>query len=150
MKNVISLPITPKQPDQQVVSLIRRAFPAIQRLTFLDAIALSGTQFGPEQDAVQLSKTPSSDVNTLEKSMKSQNKDSETNIRTEKTENTVIKSIDDYVFPLLPPHFSFIRMEKVLKARSPILRFWKIFGLHPRYGQKDILPIYSCTPQAEG
>lgn len=141
MKNVISLPITPKQPDQQVVSLIRRAFPAIQRLTLLDAIALSGTQFGPEQNAVQLSKTPSSDVNTLEKSMKSQNKDSETNIRTEKTENTVIKSIDDYVFPLLPPHFSFIRMEKVLKARSPILRFWKIFGLHPRYGQKDILPI---------
>lgn len=143
MKNVISLPIIPQQPDQRIVGHIGRAFPSIQRLTLLDAIALSGTQFGSEQNSAQSVKTTNPETISSDKPIKVQSNDSDSNYRaqSEKPETTIIKFIDDYVFSLPPPHFSFIRMEQVLKARSPILRFWKIFGLHPRYGQKDIVPI---------
>ncbi|CAN6660425.1 hypothetical protein TRVA0_032S01002 [Trichomonascus vanleenenianus] len=52
------------------------------------------------------------------------------------------------IFPIEVPFYSMARNKQLIKARAPILRFWKIFGLAPQDGEKDIAVILLCPSGA--
>lgn len=45
------------------------------------------------------------------------------------------------LFSIDTPHYTMVRMNQTLKAKSPILRFWKVFGLEPKNGKKTLSVI---------
>lgn len=50
----------------------------------------------------------------------------------------------EFSFHIDAPHYTMIRMNQMLKAKSPILRFWKVFGLEPNYGKKSLAVLMMC------
>lgn len=53
------------------------------------------------------------------------------------------------IFPISVPFYSVLRAQDQLKARAPILRFWKVFGLTPQHGPKDLTTVM-VTPGGKG
>lgn len=53
------------------------------------------------------------------------------------------------VMHLPAPLYAFLRSDQPLKARGPILRFWKVFGLAPLYGTKA-LDVICLSPNGDG
>lgn len=146
--DIIPSIIYPEQPDPIIVKLVTSVFPALEKLSLLDAIYISERQPAQTQEnnLIKSKSHPGDELTTDQNGSSTPTRIESENgsqPQPEKTENAVTrKSDDELVFSLVPPHFSFIRMDQVLKARSPILRFWKVFGLNPRYGQKNITTIF--------
>lgn len=134
-----------EQPDQPIISLVTNVFPSLCKLSLLDAIHISDA---PPVDDTSASKSLPGDESGQESLPRADGK----NIAQppERPKSAInAKADEDLIFSLPPPHFSFIRMDQVLKARTPILRFWKVFGLNPRFGQKNITSIF-LHPAGEG
>lgn len=53
------------------------------------------------------------------------------------------------IFPMSVPFYSVIRSQAKMKARAPILRFWKVFGLTPQHGPKDLTTLM-ISPSGKG
>lgn len=53
------------------------------------------------------------------------------------------------VMHLPAPLYAFMRSDQPLKARGPILRFWKVFGLAPLHGPKA-LDVLCLSPSGDG
>lgn len=53
------------------------------------------------------------------------------------------------IFPISVPFYSVIRAQAKMKARAPILRFWKVFGLTPQHGPKDLTTLM-ISPSGKG
>lgn len=54
---------------------------------------------------------------------------------------------DDMIFWLPPPRYTLFRMSQLLQAQPTLLRLWKVFGLAPRSGVKDIT-VVSVVPNS--
>lgn len=156
LEDIIPSVVYPEQPDQDVLNIVAKVFPSLQKLTLYDAIYISEAQ--PAQPAPPLqndsitpniSKTLSGTESVPENDSTLSRTETETTSQPTTESAVTRKSEDDLVYPITPPHFSFIRMEQVLKAKTPILRFWKVFGLNPRYGQKNITTLL-IHPAGEG
>lgn len=48
------------------------------------------------------------------------------------------------IVSLPPPMYAVMRMNQRQKARSPILRFWRMFGLRPQHGPKNLAVVTLC------
>lgn len=133
--------VYPEQPDQTIISLVTNVFPGLCKLSLLDAIYTSETQPSHTDDGSfpNISKHLIGEESTADHNGSLARTESDNGSLSQTEKSDMVATLkEERVFSISPPHFSFIRMEQVLKAKTPILRFWKVFGLNPRSGQKDI------------
>ncbi|KAA8916563.1 hypothetical protein TRICI_001289 [Trichomonascus ciferrii] len=80
-----------------------------------------------------------------------QQQHSQTPIQTQQTQQgqQYKQENNSTIFPISVPFYSVIRAQAKMKARAPILRFWKVFGLTPQHGPKDLTTLM-ISPSGKG